>query len=51
MRLGMILFFVIWRLFIPSNVILGLGLAIIFCSYFAFLYRSDIMKLVKMIKK
>ena len=49
--LGMILFFVIWRLFIPSNVILGLGLAIIFCSYFAFLYRSDIMKLVKMIKK
>ena len=48
---GMILFFVIWRLFIPSNVILGLGLAIIFCSYFAFLYRSDIMKLVKMIKK
>lgn len=49
--IGMILFFVIWRLFIPSNVILGLGLAIIFCSYFVFLYRSDIMKLVKMIKK
>lgn len=49
--LGMILFFVIWRFFIPSNVIWGLGLAIIFCSYFTFLYRSDIMKLVKMIKK
>lgn len=49
--IGMILFFVIWRLFIPSTVILGLGLAIIFCSYFVFLYRSDIRKLVKMIKK
>ena len=49
--LGMILFFVIWRLFIPSNVIMGLGLAIIFCSYFTFLYRSDIAKFVKMIKK
>lgn len=49
--LGMILFFVIWRFFIPSNVIWGLGLAIIFCSYFTFLYRSDIMKLLKMIKK
>ena len=49
--IGMILFFLIWRLFIPSNVILGLGLTIIFCSYFAFLYRSDIAKVVKMIKK
>lgn len=38
--IGMILFFQIWRLFIPSNAILGLGLAIIFCSFFCFLMQK-----------
>ncbi|MBP3665047.1 MAG: oligosaccharide flippase family protein, partial [Tyzzerella sp.] len=48
--LGMVLFFVIWRLFAPSNAIIGLGFAILFSSFFLFLYRSDVEKLVKAIK-
>ena len=48
--LGMVLFFIIWRLFASSNAIFGLGFAILFCSIFLFLYRSDVEKLVKAIK-
>lgn len=43
---GMIVFFVIWRLFIPSNTILGLVLAIVFCVYCAIVYRNDIKKIL-----
>ena len=49
--LGMILFFVIWRFFIPSNVILGLGLALLFCLYCILLYKNDVMNLMKMVRK
>lgn len=43
---GMIVFLIIWRLFIPSNTILGLGLAIVFCVYCAIVYRNDIKKIL-----
>lgn len=49
--LGMILFFVLWRMFISSNTILGLGLALVFCLFLLFLYRADVSKLMQMIKK
>lgn len=48
--LGMAVFFVMWRILIPSNAILGLGLALVFCLYCMFLYRVDIKKLMQMIK-
>lgn len=43
--LGMALFFVIWRLFIPSNAVLGLGLALLFSIYLVIIYWPDIMYL------
>ena len=49
--LGMAVFFVMWRILIPSNAILGLGMALVFCLYCMFLYRGDIKKLMQMIKK
>lgn len=48
---GMIIFFILWRVFIPNNAILGLGLALVFCAYCILLYRNDIKKLMQMIKK
>ena len=48
---GMIVFFVSWRLFISDNTILGLVLAFLFSLYLVFLYRSDILKLIRMLKK
>ena len=48
---GMIIFFVSWRLFIPDNTIFGLVLAFLFSLYLVFLYRSDILKLIRMLKK
>lgn len=49
--LGMALFFVLWRLFVQSNPILGLGLATVYCLCCILLYRNDIKKLMKMIRK
>lgn len=49
--LGMIAFFVVWRMLIPSNTVLGLGLAFGFCLFCVFLYRGDVNRLVKMIRK
>ena len=49
--LGIVVFFVLWRLLIPSNTFLGLGLALVFCFYLLFLYRADVNRLVKMIRK
>ena len=48
---GMISFFALWRAFIPSNAVLGLALALVFCVYCILLYRNDLKKLVQMIKK
>lgn len=48
--LGMTVFFVLWRAFIPSNTILGLGLALVFCLCLLFLYREDVNRLIMMIK-
>lgn len=48
---GMISFFVSWRIFTSDNTILGLVLAFIFSLYLVFLYRSDILKLIRMLKK
>lgn len=49
--LGMVVFFVLWRLFIPNKTILGLVLAFVFCGYCILLYRNDIKKLLRSIKK
>lgn len=49
--LGMVMFFVLWRLLIPSNIILGFSLALVFCLYLLYLYRADVNRLVKMMKK
>ena len=48
---GITLFFVIWRLFIPRNAVLGLGLALLFCLYCILLYKNDVNKLMKMVRK
>ena len=49
--LGMTVFFVMWRILIPSNAILGLGLALVFCLYCILLYKNDVNKLMKMVRK
>lgn len=49
--LGMALFFLLWRLFAPNSTVLGLGLALLFCIYWMLLYKSDIGKFVKIIRK
>ena len=49
--LGMAVFFVMWRILIPSNAIFGLVLALVFSLYCMFLYRVDINRLVKMVRK
>lgn len=49
--LGIIIFFVLWRLFIPTNITTGIVLALFFSIYCTLLYRNDIMKLVHIIKK
>ena len=48
---GMIAFFVSWRLFISNDTILSIVLALIFSLYIVFLYRNDIFKLIRMLKK
>ena len=48
---GMIAYFIIWRLFIPNNTILSLMLAVCTSIYFAVLYRTDIVRLVKILRK
>ena len=49
--LGMVAFFMIWRVFIPSNIVLGLELALVFCLYCILLYKNDVKKLAKMVRK
>lgn len=49
--LGMAVFFVMWRTLIPSNAILGLGMALVFCLYCILLYKNDVKKLMKMVRK
>lgn len=49
--LGMVAFFMIWRVFIPNNIVLGLGLALVFCVYCILLYKNDVKKLMKMVRK
>lgn len=49
--LAMASFFVLWRLFIPSNPVLGLGLTAVFCLYCFLLYINDIRKLLKIMRK
>lgn len=49
--LGMAVFFVMWRILIPSNAILGLGLALVFCLFCILLYKNDVKKLMKMVRK
>lgn len=49
--LGMVVFFVLWRVFIRDNTILGLGLTLVFCAHCILLYRNDINKLLKSIRK
>ena len=49
--LGMVLFFLLWRLFVPNCTVLGLGLALLFCIYWMLLYKSDIGKFVKIVRK
>lgn len=49
--LGMVVYFIIWRLFITKNLGISFTLAILLCGYFAFLYRNDIIKILNIIKK
>ena len=44
-------YFVIWRLFIPTNAILGLVLAVSFTAAVAVIYKKDLIGLVKGIRK
>ena len=48
---GMIAFFVSWRLLMPNDIIWSLALALIFTIYMVFLYRTDIFKLTNMLRK
>lgn len=48
---GMIAFFVSWRLLISKDIIWSLALALIFTIYMVFLYRTDIFKLTNMLHK
>ena len=48
---GMLGYFIIWRIFINSNFILGTLLAIIATLFFAFLYREAVSKLMELVKK
>lgn len=48
--IGMVLFFVVWRLLIPENCILGIGGAILLVIYFLILYNKDVKKIIGMIK-
>lgn len=48
--IGVIIFFVLWRFFIPSNIVLGLGVAILFCTYCMVLYRTEVRKLISLIQ-
>lgn len=47
---GMVLFFIAWRFLFPNNVVLGLGIAIVFSAHCVLLYKNDIRKFVKMVK-
>ena len=49
--LGMIIFLVLWRLYVAMNIIMGLGLAIVFSLYLLLLYRDDVYRLLRIIRK
>ena len=48
---GMVAYFLVWRVIFPTNILLSLILALCICIYFAFLYRTDLSKLLGMLKK
>ncbi len=48
--LGMVAYFVFWRVFVNSNYIVGTVCALIASFFFAFLYRKEIMIIVKNVK-
>lgn len=47
---GMITYFVVWRIFVNSNYILGTACAILATVFFVFLYREPLSKIVGMVK-
>ena len=48
--LGMSLYMIIWRLFIPNNYLAGTMFAIILTVYFALLYKKELMNIVVMVR-
>ena len=48
--IAMIVFFIIWRIFIPQNLLLGLVTAMLLTIIIMLLYKSDIMIIFKIIK-
>ena len=49
--LGMVIFFVVWRMLIRKQMVLGLLFATILCLYFIILYRGEMIKLKEKIGK
>ena len=49
--IGMVAYFVIWRVFVNSNFIVGILFAVIISIFFVYLYRTEINKIMKRIKK
>lgn len=49
--IAMCLYFIVWRIWIQSNFVIGTTLAIIISLFFIFLYRREVLQIVHMIKK
>lgn len=49
--IGMVAYFVIWRVFVNSDFIVGILFAVIISIFLVYLYRTEINKMMKRIKK
>lgn len=49
--LGLMAFFIVWRIFCSTNTLMGLALFVLYTVYCAFAYRKDIVDFLRMIKK
>lgn len=48
--IGMTVYFIIWRIFVPNDIILGSVLTIVFVIYLVILYKDDILNLIRRVK-
>lgn len=49
--LGLVAFFIVWRIFCSANTLMGLAIFILYTAFCVYVYRKDLIDFVRMLKK